>query len=85
MAGVKGSATVELNGNIRHKTIAQNDKEIPGMLSSEVITVLQRRQMQADNAAIKTACSGPTLFKGTLSNYRLLNPLLLSLMAEQIS
>lgn len=31
MAGVKGLATVKLSGNIRHKTIAQNDKEIPGM------------------------------------------------------
>lgn len=32
MAGVKGLATVELSGNIRHKTIARIDKEIPGML-----------------------------------------------------
>lgn len=30
MTGVKGLATVEFSGNIRHKTIAQNDKEIPG-------------------------------------------------------
>lgn len=38
MAGVKGLATVELSGNIRHKTITHNDKEFPGMLSSKVIS-----------------------------------------------